>query len=364
MSRGSTGRRLSTHTRRTSGELCWTKDYLRPVRARALLALILVSSAMVGQMRARALSSYQIIELPLKPWHVNNSGLVAGKTAGNQAAVWSRHRGLQLLLPKLKRFSESEARASNAAGYVVGFATGGDGVAAFAYKNGTDVWLPGRNSKALSVNDSDQVVGESEIDGKPPVAAVLWKDGKPDSLGGCCGGVANGINHRGQIIGNLYDEAGHYHAFLWDSAHGVQYLDPSSGYSSAIAINNTGHVLLQEPERGVFVYRSPDMIVRLTIPDQQPAEGRAINDADEVVGAYGPYFDAERAFLWSEKEGFRDLNDLIPAKSGWKLQAATGINDGGEIVGFGDHHGKGDAGFLLVPLSPAKKSSPVKIRQK
>ena len=364
MSRCSTDRRLSTRARSRCGLLRWTKKYLRSVRARTLVSLMLFASPVVGQTRARSPFPYQIIELPLKPWHVSYRGQVAGKTAGNQAAIWSRSRGLRLLLPKLKGFSESEARSSNASRHVVGFAVGGDGVSAFIYKNGMVVRLTGRNSKALSVNDSDQIVGESEIDDKAPVSGVLWKNGQPNSLGGCCGGVANGINNRGQITGNLYDEAGRYRAFLWDSVHGVQHLGPSGGYSSAIAINNAGHVLLQEPERGVFVYRSPEMIVRLTIPDQQPAEGRAINDADQVVGAFGPYFDADHAFLWSEKEGFRDLNDLIPAKSGWKLQVATGINDGGEIVGFGDHHGKGDAGFLLVPLSPAKKSSPVKIRQK
>ena len=98
------------------------------------------------------------------------------------------------------------------------------------------------------------------------------------------------------------------------------------------------------------MYRNPDCSVQIEIPDRQPADGRAINNADEVVGAFGPYFDADRAFLWSEKDGFRDLNDLIPANSGWKLQVATGINDQGEIVGFGDHNGDDDVGFLLIPL--------------
>ena len=100
-------------------------------------------------------------------------------------------------------------------------------------------------------------------------------------------------------------------------------------------------------------------MVRVEIPNQQPAEGRSLNDADEVVGAYGPFFDADRAFVWSAENGFHDLNDWLPAGSGWKLQVATGINDKGEIVGFGEHNGKDDVGFLLVEekAAPSKRPS-------
>jgi probable HAF family extracellular repeat protein len=318
-----------------------------------LIALIaFLSSAMAGQ--SAAAPQYHVIELPLKPWHISNSGRVAGKTAGNRAVIWSRRRGLQLL-PALKGLSESEARGSNASDQVVGFAAGADGAKAFLYTKSKLVWLPGENSKALSINDSGKVVGESEIEGTPPVAAVLWKNDRLTSLGGCCGGVAKGINSRGQIVGDLYDENGRYRAFLWDPVHGTQYIAPASGYGSAIAINNAGHVLLQALERGVFLYLSPDATVRLPIPGDQPADGRAVNNADEVVGAFGPYFDADRAFLWSQKDGFRDLNDLIPASSGWKLKVATGINDRGEIVGFGEHNGEDDAGFLLIPQEHAPR---------
>jgi probable HAF family extracellular repeat protein len=45
-----------------------------------------------------------------------------------------------------------------------------------------------------------------------------------------------------------------------------------------------------------------------------------------------------------------DLNTLIPAKSGWVLQTATGINDAGQIVGYGTFK-KQTRGFLLTPAS-------------
>jgi hypothetical protein len=44
-----------------------------------------------------------------------------------------------------------------------------------------------------------------------------------------------------------------------------------------------------------------------------------------------------------------DLNDLIPAGSGFTLQAARGINDAGQIAGFGTFDGATHA-FLLTPV--------------
>jgi probable HAF family extracellular repeat protein len=313
------------------------------------LALVLfLFSAMAGQTASQPRLRYQVFEIPVKPWHLSDSGEVTGKTKKNQAAIWSRRRGLRLL-PMLKGLSEGEARGSNASGYVVGFATSSGQVAAFGYKNGQLIRFPGKNSKALAVNDAGDVVGESEIEGKAPVVAALWNNRQVTRLGGCCGGVARGINNHGQIVGDLYDQAGRYRAFLWDGVRGIEFLGPAGGYSSAIAINDAGHVLLQELERGMSVYRSPETTIHIEIPGREPGDGRAINNADEVVGAFGPYFDADHAFLWSEKDGFRDLNDLIPANSGWKLQVATGINDRGEIVGFGTHSGEDVPGFLLIP---------------
>lgn len=47
-----------------------------------------------------------------------------------------------------------------------------------------------------------------------------------------------------------------------------------------------------------------------------------------------------------------NLNDLIAAGSGWELEWATGINNRGQIVGFGIH-GTERRAFLLTPLNDA-----------
>jgi probable HAF family extracellular repeat protein len=45
-----------------------------------------------------------------------------------------------------------------------------------------------------------------------------------------------------------------------------------------------------------------------------------------------------------------DLNNLIPSGSGWVLQVANGVNDGGQIVGNGTIGGQ-THGFLLTPAN-------------
>jgi len=74
---------------------------------------------------------------------------------------------------------------------------------------------------------------------------------------------------------------------------------------------------------------------------------QGINNASQVVGVvyYGP--NRFHPFVWSPSTGMFDLNNLIPANSGWLLQFANAINDQGQIVGQGTFNGQSEA-FLLT----------------
>jgi hypothetical protein len=85
------------------------------------------------------------------------------------------------------------------------------------------------------------------------------------------------------------------------------------------------------------------------LSSRYPSQPRAINNCDVIVGSFGPFADAERAFIWDKSGGFRDLNTRIASDSGWTLESANSINDHGEIVGRGDYKGQDDTGFLLIP---------------
>ena len=82
------------------------------------------------------------------------------------------------------------------------------------------------------------------------------------------------------------------------------------------------------------------------ISSQSNSEGIAINSLGVVVG--DSYTGANyHAFIFDTL--MRDLNDLIPAGSGWLLTNAQGINDSGLITGYGEINGQTHA-FRLTPL--------------
>jgi hypothetical protein len=151
----------------------------------------------------------------------------------------------------------------------------------------------------------------------------------------------------GDAIGNVHDDRGRYHAVLWTKGGGIKQIGPVNEYSTAIAINDYGHAIVQAFSK-VFLY-ADGSLVRLELHPNYPSKPLALNNCDVVVGAFGPFSDADRAFIWDKSLGFRDLNDLISSDSGWKLESATGINNHGAIVGHGDFRGADDTGFLLIP---------------
>jgi T5SS/PEP-CTERM-associated repeat protein/probable HAF family extracellular repeat protein len=74
-----------------------------------------------------------------------------------------------------------------------------------------------------------------------------------------------------------------------------------------------------------------------------------INDGEQVVGNARNAASQNRAFLW-ENGQMKDLNNFVPADSGWALVSAEAINQRGQIVGFGVINGQTHA-FLLTPLA-------------
>lgn len=292
---------------------------------------------------------YNVTSLPLRPAGINESGEIVGTNAAHVAASWTAEAGLhEIGIPQ---------GSTNASG--IGLNDHGDIIGVglnlktgqrqgFTYADGKLQILSGGQAKPFAINDADEIVGESKLPGKAISAAVLWKNKSAIDMGGCCGGTATGINNHSQVIGNVYDEAGRYHAFQWSEASGMQRIGSPKTFSSAVAINDSGDVLVQSFSEGVLLYHL-GKLQHLALSPKRPSHPKALNNCGVIVGAFGPFSDADRAFVWDAVEGFRDLNDLIPPKSGWKLETATAINNRGRIVGWGEHDGEEDVGFLLAP---------------
>ena len=93
------------------------------------------------------------------------------------------------------------------------------------------------------------------------------------------------------------------------------------------------------------------------------SEATAINTAGDVVGYSSTHVSgtanvADHAFIWTSADGMIDLNTQLDGSGAdWVLQQAEGINDAGEIVGFGEFDPDGAGpnpavmhAFLLTPV--------------
>jgi probable HAF family extracellular repeat protein len=128
---------------------------------------------------------------------------------------------------------------------------------------------------------------------------------------------ATDINDVGQVVG--YGVLNGSNAFLYDSAtQKMQDLGDLEGgnWSQAMGINDSGQVV-----------------------------GRSYVGSGSYVSGPG------RAFLYDSTNGMQNLNDLIPADSGWTIYEATAINTKGKIAATGYKEGVGTHALLLTPTS-------------
>ena len=323
-------------------------------RLTALLAILVTGALGQASFQGKAAPRYKIVELPLRPTSISDSEWVAGTADDQHAAIWSSKTGMSRV-PLPHEFSFSECSSINSQGDAVGTASTGDYSrrVGFVFKAGRLSLLAGQQSRANSINEAGGIVGQTIIPGTKVAGPVLWKDGSPLDLGICCSASAKYINRRNTVAGDAYDKQGRYHAFVWDADHGAGLVSaPGEEYSSALALNNQGDILVRVVPGGLFLASGG----RLQPLDLAKATARAMNDHGVLVGSHGSNPEAQRAFVWDKAQGLRDLNTLIPPGSDWTLEVASSINDRGEIVGWGDHGGTENAGFLLQPILSKDRS--------
>jgi probable HAF family extracellular repeat protein len=285
----------------------------------------------------------------------------------------------------------ADATAINASGQVTGHSSltkGVDLYHAFLWSNGkmTDLGtLGGPDSNGRAINDSGEVVGMAEDSGEIPHGALWTGNGAAaravggtvatgindsgaivDGLTGVtvgpvgdrtalpipsgfiiCGAV--GINNNGQALGNceVNDVVNDWQGTVW--TNGTPTVLPTLGGSVATsttalplatAINNNGQVVGTAVTRtgalDGFVWSNGK------ITDLGPAFApAAINDNGVIVG--GQFIDSDGTL--------QNLNNLIPAGSGYEIQNATGINDNGQIIANATDTATGQQHALL--LNPA-----------
>lgn len=264
---------------------------------------------------------------------INNNGQVVGKayTAGyyTQPHAFLYSSGVMTDLGTLQsgRYAQSYASGINNNGQVVGTSDAIVGYSttqhAFLYSDGimTDIGpTVSPVSRAVGINDNGQIVINGNDTGGLAWHAYLYSNGAMTELGGfgsIYGTLAYGINNSGQVVGYSYLADNHSsHAFLYSNG-AMQDLGTLGGqYSSAASINNYGLV---------------------------------VGSAHTAANVFHAYLYSNGTML--------DLNSLLSPDSGWSaLNAATGINDLGQIVGTGIINGQTHA-YLLTPTAVPVPSS-------
>jgi probable HAF family extracellular repeat protein len=281
--------------------------------------------------------------------------------------------------------TSSFAFGINASGQVVGYAyTIGDAtIHAFRTAANSPInsatddlgTLGGSESRAgvgNGVNASGQVVGHSYLSGNNAIRAFRTAANSPinpatDDLGTLGGfySQADGINASGQVVGASYATDNiTYHAFRTAANSPINPATDDLGtlggtYSEAWAINASGQVVgdsYTTPGNNIIFHAFRTAANSPINPASDDlgtlggtnSQAHGINASGQVVGYSATATGNNHAFLYSGGVMY-DLNNLIPAGSGWELSQAYSIDDAGQIVGGGTHNGSSHA-FLLTPV--------------
>jgi probable HAF family extracellular repeat protein len=330
--------------------------------SRKLAALVAACAAVgiAGVAVAPALAStYSITDLgnlgypTARGAGINESGQVAGTSYLAERVEYNvgcapRHRPCFIHPEHPFRWSEgkisdlgtlggglfAEATAINTIGEVAGFSNLKNGERhAFVFHNGklTDLGPTGRESRAFAINDSGVVAGSESIPGEGHTDAVLFTNGKISDLGLIpgSGGIftsPTGINNSNEVVGSGDNRESMERAWVWRNGTMTDLGTLGGPQAAASAINNSGEIVgfaqtSTDADHG-FLDRAGKMtdLGNNVFP-------YAISNNGVIAGQGG----CGNAVILSS--GIcSNLQNLIPAGSGYELQTAIGINNKGQIL--------------------------------
>lgn len=326
---------------------------------------------------------------------INDGGQVVGWSAVSQDPfVYHAFLYTGGVMQDLGTFGGAGSQASgiNNSGQIVGWAYGtgnsGDTEHAFLHTGGGSLnpaaddlgTFGGPSSQAVAINASGQVVGWAATTSGEAHAFLHSGSGSlnqaTDDFGtfGGSSSQALGINASGQVVGYAYTIGnGKQLAFLHSGGGSLNRTTDDLGTfggrdSVAFGIDNSGQVVGQAstsyygptpPHPFLHTGSGPLNITTddLGILPGYAAAALGINNSGQIVGYGGvhetPNWGHEAAALWIGGGPIENLNNLIDPALGWTLLQATAINDSGQIVGFGFTGDASNAGnyhaFLLTP---------------
>ncbi len=215
------------------------------------------------------------------------------------------------------------------------------------YPDGSFVELPGfsdpnyHSSRAYDINNGQIIVGYAEdSDGLDQAAYWSGEELFGLNLQDADESRAHGVNNLGEIVGSakIYGASPRWVAFHWNEGNTLLLgtLGPEEE-SIAWSINDYG-LIVGESGSQAFLWEGGSMT--------SLGDGKAldINNNGEAVGTHDGI-----ALLYQLGQDPLELISLLPSGHGWdSLLWAHGINDDGEIVGWG-MQGEAIHAFLMTP---------------
>ncbi|MGD1915693.1 MAG: FG-GAP-like repeat-containing protein, partial [Phycisphaerales bacterium] len=203
------------------------------------------------------------------------------------------------------------------------------------------------------------------------VAAIIEPDGSVTALGTLGGDESKALasNDAGQVVGWSETAAGDIHAFRFTPALGMEDLGTLGGpFTAAVALNEDGETVgfgELAGERGIggerpFLFTDEPFVLDrgmlnvgpLVLTDPRRVFGAralAIAETGRMVAGVSRGEDGDqRAIVWTQAAGVVDLNDLLPAASGWTLRTAEGFDADGAVIGRGVLDGEERAYRVLI----------------
>lgn len=300
---------------------------------------------------------------------INNSGQVTGWSTtaeGYTRAFITSPSGRMTDLGVLYGGRNSKGYAINDLGQVTGWATTQNDVRETLFVSTPDGQMKGiclfcGDSRGYGINSTGQVVGTYSYQDS---SGAFVSDSNNQIIPLVGRGEAKAINDSGQIVGWIWVDGVSFRAFITDSNGLLVDLGTLGGQSSqAMGINNLGQVVggssTADGKFHAFMTALNGEMIDLGIPEgREGSVGNAINIHGQVVGrswVRESSIVVDYIAVVSDNGELKDLNSLLVAGAyGWKLSEATGINDAGQITGWGYYNGK-ERAFLLtaVPIPAA-----------
>ncbi len=337
--------------------------------------------------------------------YMNDNGLAIGyagnSSTGRRGVVWQNgsYTSIGSAGTDSYGYGWSQTEAISRSGTVIGTSDVYDGGGNYLntrpvlWRNNSLTVLPGLSAGVYAAyasagNSDDVIVGYSDNPGGG-YAAVKWVSGQAISLGnlgsGSSGPGSNAItiNDAGDIAGNSEKYVGGIdkglRGVVWrgGSMHEIGALGADSagkGYSNIYRMNAAGQVIgttkKYDASGNLLNYRAlyndtDGTTYFLDTPGDGTGYGfsRLVTIADDGT-AYGDYYKyvngtyvGQFAFAYTPESGMVDLDTLVAgglAASGWqRLVYVSGMNDAGQLVGYGLRLDGEKQGFVMTPVPEA-----------